>query len=143
MNDIIKTVGVLVFHDNKVLLVCHGEKAGHLSDTYGIPAGRLEKGELLIEAARRELFEETGLETVGENLIKLPTEYSASIERKDGTKKNYSQNNFLCINWNGNLKDSDETTPEWVDIEELDKLKLLPNVKKMILDGLSLKRNSM
>ena len=41
MENIIKSAGILVFLDNTVLLVHHGEKAEHLSDTYGIPAGRL------------------------------------------------------------------------------------------------------
>ena len=142
MENIIKTAGVLVFLENKVLLVRHGEKAGHLNDTYGVPAGRLESGESTIDAAVRELFEETGLITAIENLIKLPIEYTAAIERKDGSIKNYNQDTFLCTNWSGELKANDETIPEWLNVAEIEKLKLLPNVKKMVLDALKLKQNS-
>ncbi len=130
MKNTIKTAGVLVFSDNKVLLVCHGEKAEHLNDTYGIPAGRLEPDESSLEAAIRELFEETGLKIITNNLIKVPKKYVAVIERKDGSLKNYNQDNFLCSNWNGKLKANSETMPEWINIDELEKLKLLPNVKK-------------
>ena len=142
MGNIIKTAGVLVFLDNNVLLVRHGKKAGHLNDTYGVPAGRLEQAESTIEAAVRELFEETGLKTKTEYLIKVPVEYTASIERKDGSIKNYNQDTFLCNNWSGELKANDETTPEWIAPERLDELKLLPNVKKMVFDALKLKQNS-
>jgi len=142
MENVIKTAGVLVFLGNNVLLVRHGEKAGHMNDTYGVPAGRLNLSESSIEAAVRELLEETGLRTTVENLIKVPENYTAVIERKDGSIKNYNQDTFLCTNWNGELKANDETTPEWINITDLEKLKLLPNVKKMALDALKLKQNS-
>ncbi|MFA4931192.1 MAG: NUDIX domain-containing protein [Patescibacteria group bacterium] len=143
MKNIIKLAGVLVFLDNQVLLVRHGEKAGHLNNTYGVPAGRIETGESTIDAAARELFEETSLKTVVENLIKVPTEYSAAIKRKDGSIKNYHLETFLCTSWNGELKANEETVPEWINIDEIEKLKLLPNVKKMVSDALKLKKNSL
>jgi len=138
MDNVIKTAGVLVFLDNKVLLVRHGKKAEHLNDVYGLPAGRIEEGETTVVAAGRELFEETGLKVTVENLIKVPEFYTASIERKGGIK-NFSQENFLCKKWEGELKANDETIPEWIVIDELKNLELLPNVKKMIFDGLKLK----
>jgi len=81
------------------------------------------------------------LELVTENLVKLPVEYTAAIERKDGSVKNYNQDNFLCTNWSGELKANDETIPEWINVDEIEKLKLLPNVKKMIFDALRLRQN--
>ncbi|MFH1001378.1 MAG: NUDIX hydrolase [Bacteroidota bacterium] len=138
MENIIKTAGVLICLNNKVLLVRHGEKAGHLNDTYGIPAGRIELGEKSIDAAVRELFEETGLITSIEYLEKVPETYTAAIARKDGVKT-FSQENFLCKHWDGELKANNETIPEWITITEIDKLKLLPNVKKMVSDALPLK----
>jgi len=141
MENIIKTAGILVFANDNVLLVRHGESAGHLNDTYDIPAGRLEPDESSTEAAIRELFEETGLQTTVNNLIKVPEKYTATIERKDGSIKNYNLDTFVCIDWSGELKANNETTPEWINIADLEKIKLLPNVKKMILDALKLKQN--
>ena len=67
---VIPTVGVVVLQNNEVLLVRHGGKAGHIKDTLGIPAGRIEVGENETprEAAKRELEEETGYHVTIESL---------------------------------------------------------------------------
>lgn len=53
-------VAVLVFvvRDGKVLL---GKRKGHGEGTWCLPGGHLETGESMIEAANRELTEETGM----------------------------------------------------------------------------------
>jgi 8-oxo-dGTP pyrophosphatase MutT (NUDIX family) len=86
MPDIIETFGVLIFQNNKVLLVKHRKKAQHLNDTYGLPAGRPKNNETEIQTAIREPEEETGLITKEEYLMPLPNVYSALIERKDGAR---------------------------------------------------------
>ena len=53
-------VGVLVWRERQLLLgkrVVRGE-----SDCWQFPGGRLEDGESVVECARREVFEETGVE---------------------------------------------------------------------------------
>ena len=67
MDGMIKTVGILIIKDNKVLLVRHEEAASHVTGIYGLPAGRLEKEETEIQGAIRELKEETGLITSEED----------------------------------------------------------------------------
>lgn len=52
--------GVAVFRDGK-LLVMRRAADDFLGGHYGMPGGGVDDGETLIEAARRELFEETGL----------------------------------------------------------------------------------
>ena len=141
MKDIIKTAGVLVFRDQDVLLIRHGEKAGSLNNTYGLPAGRLETGESSIKAAVRELLEETGLKTTEEHLTRVPGKYTATIERKKGVKT-FCYKTFLCNKYDGELKATEETVPEWTNLNELDKLKLLPNVKIIIFNALKLKQNN-
>lgn len=124
---IIKTVGVLIVKDDKVLLVEHNESAGHLNGKYGLPAGRIELGEELKETAQRELKEETNLDVSLDNLILLKKTWKAKIKRKDGNKE-FSLKVFYSNNFSGDLKSNEETSPKWININEIEKLDLLPNV---------------
>ena len=138
MDSPIQTIGILVFSldRSKVLLVKHEEKAEHITNTYGLPAGRIELKESKIECAIRELKEETGLLTTAEALMKLPFEYEANIRRKDGITKLFKMSVFYCKSYQGEINGQLETIPEWVDIKKLDKLNLLQNVEKCVLDGI-------
>jgi len=135
MENVIPTVGVLIINQDKVLLVKHTPGADHLTDTFGIPAGRLEGNEIEIEGAIRELKEETGLVTNKKSLVPLPAIYQAAIKRKNGTK-NFSLKVFVCNKYDGEIKKSKESVPEWVLLTEVRKLNLLPSVRKIIRDGL-------
>jgi len=63
-------VGALVLDEKKrVVLVKHGYRS-YWYGTWILPGGMLEPGETLVECARREVREETGLEVeVGDHLI--------------------------------------------------------------------------
>lgn len=128
---LIKTVGVLLVKDNNVLLVKHNESAGHLNGKYGLPAGRLERGEGKKEAAQRELKEETNLDVSLDDLILLNKKWTAKIERKEGNKE-FSLRVFYSNNFSGDLKSNEETSPEWINIDKTEKLDLLPNVFNII-----------
>lgn len=131
------SVGILVFQGTKVLLVRHGEAAGHITGVYGIPSGRVEEGETLSVCAVRELFEETGLRSTEDSLSEYPSNiYIADIERKGGEKIHFVWRVFICNNWDGILLGSDETSPDWFEIEKISTLKLLPNVQKAVHDGM-------
>src|SRR4030042_3276669 len=136
MEKIIFGAGILLIKNKEeVLLVRHGKSAGHITGTYGLPAGRLQENESEIKAAIRELKEETGLITSQEYLIELPKLYVAKIKRKDGAKT-FSLKVYLCNFYSGELKATDETQQLWVKIKELDKYNLLPNIKKIVMNGL-------
>ena len=129
--NIIETIGVLITKNNKVLLVKHGKSAEHLINKYGLPAGRIILGESEKETAKRELKEETGLDVDLDDLVLLSKEWSAKIERKDGIKE-FSLKVFCADEFSGNLISSNETTPEWISIEDLGNIDLLPNVLDII-----------
>ncbi len=57
----VEAAGSFIEYDNKILLLKRApEKKG--GGTWGLPAGKVEPGESVLEAAKRELFEETGIE---------------------------------------------------------------------------------
>lgn len=132
------TVAALAFDKSRVLLVKHGEAAHHLTGVYGLPGGRLDEGESLEDGAAREFQEETGLIPEKSSMIKIPKVYEAEIPRKSGEVLYTSWNVFLVKQYEGKLKETDETIPEWIEIDNVGKLNLLPNTEEAIQEGLKL-----
>lgn len=91
--------GVIVVDDDAVLLVQRREPP--YVGTWSIPAGFLERDEQAVDAARRELHEETALTATvdGSNLVGVP-----SLEHPDGT--------FVAVVVYAISYDSVEGTPE-------------------------------
>jgi 8-oxo-dGTP diphosphatase len=142
MSKIVQTVAVLVFKENKVLLVKHTEKASHLTGIYGLPGGRIDKAETEKEAALRELIEETGLSAKKDCMIDYQDNiYLATLKRKHNQIMNCSWHVFICRKFSGEIKSSDETIPEWVDIMKLDNYNLLANTKQAVEDGIKFLNN--
>lgn len=133
MSRIVPSTGVVALKGGKVLLVRHGDGATHLTGVYGLPAGKIKPGEQAIEAAKRELTEETGLITSLENLKTYTNNhYSADIETKSGEVVTYPFEVFYCLAYEGEIRKTDETEPIWMEVENLKDLDLLPNVERAI-----------
>ncbi len=66
MSGPIATVGALVINQSGDCLLIKTHK---WRDRYGIPGGKIQAGETMLEALRRELLEETGLAIRDERLI--------------------------------------------------------------------------
>lgn len=129
-NNGTKTVTTVIFNNNKVLLVKNIGNSNHPDGIYGLPAGRVESGETWKQAAKRECSEESGI--IPLKLIKLPTFYVANLKRKSGKIEKFCCWSFYCPKFEGQVKSSDETLPEWVELSEVKKLPLIANVDKMI-----------
>ncbi len=96
-----------------------------------------------IHAAARELEEETGLVFTNADLVEFPDNFYTSqlLNRKDQSEREkiYSWRVFLCTSYSGELHNSSETTPQWVNINKLQDFYLLPNVKNAADAGLKFK----
>lgn len=139
MSDRIHTVGIVAFNNDKVLLVKHGKAARHITGVYGLPGGRIDGNETLLEAATREFLEETGLVPQKGTMMQISTIFEADIPRKSGETLSTYWNVFVVKNFSGVLLETEETTPEWVEINMVKKIeKLLPNTEEAIQEGLKL-----
>lgn len=116
-------VGIVLYHEDSVLLVKHTEKSRLPLNSYGFPAGRVDDGETLVDAAIRELKEETGLITSFKYLRKLKPKESRIV--MSGGYEYFSFHPFLCTNYSGILKNSDKTIPEFVTLNNLDDILLV------------------
>lgn len=126
-----RTVGVVVLNDRKVLLVRHGEKSRQPNGIYGFPAGRVESEETDLQAAVRELREESGLIAKDADLIQLPTVYESTLELKNGPE-DFLYTVFYCPSYTGEIVTNEEQVPEWIDLDRLSEYWLLPNIAQAI-----------
>jgi len=94
---------VFLTKGNKILAVSRGKD---LLD-FNIPGGHVEPGEDLATAAKRELYEETGIEA-----LKVVPVYSAVCGGKMVTT-------FRAVNYKGKIKSSPEGTAAWLNPEDL------------------------
>jgi ADP-ribose pyrophosphatase YjhB (NUDIX family) len=145
---IVPSVGILILQKDQVLLVRHESGSGYADHVYGLPSGRLKQEEKEITAAIRELREETGLETSEHSLIEFPNNYFiAKLPNRKNPKEReieYGWRVFLCKNFSGKLTPSKETTPEWVNLNELPNKYLIVNVKNAIEAGIKfIQQNSL
>lgn len=125
----VSTASSVAFRNNEVLLVEHGEAAHHLTGVWGLPGGTPEPGESLLDTAVREFTEETGLVPEKESMEQIPTIFEADLPRKGGEILRTSWNVFVIRKYSGELKGTDETSPEWVEIDKMSELNLLPNTE--------------
>lgn len=81
-----KNVGIIVYKNGKVLLCARADKE---HDCWQFPQGGIEHNEAVIDAAKRELFEETGIKNI--KLIKeMP--FSVIYDFPDNYKNPYNAN---------------------------------------------------
>ena len=140
MEEVIATAGVVVLDRGRVLLIEHGDGAGHINGSWGIPAGAIDVGETARAAAVRELAEETGLRVDAPGLIEVPTVYEARIRRKDGWGR-FSLRAFATDRYEGEATPSDEGAPTWIRVEAVAGLRpLLPNTAEVVLAAVLLLR---
>jgi len=118
-------IGVIVTHNGKILL---GERLrGHGAGTFEIPGGHLEFGETFEEAAKREVFEETNIDTIG--VIGI-----VSLGNDIAFDKHYVSIGVLAEYVGGDIKDAEPKNSrnwKWYDINNLP-APIFPHSKRVI-----------
>ncbi len=122
-------VGVVVWHNDRVLLIKRGKppRAGQWS----LPGGAQHLGETLAEAARREVREETGIDIVlGDIIATLDL-----IDRDDDgeVRYHYTLVDFTAEASSADLKPGDDAMDaQWFELQNLDSLKLWSETIRII-----------
>lgn len=115
-NKVIKVgIGILVFKDGKVLL--SKRKGSHGAGEYASPGGHLEFGESIVECARRECREETGIEIKNIRFLRL-------FNLKQYAGKHYIDIGLVADWKSGGLKVLEPEKAEgwnWYDLDKLPK----------------------
>ncbi len=104
--------------DNAYLMLHRIKKENDLNhDKYIGVGGKFEEGESPEECAKREIFEETGLET--ENLF-----YRGIVTFVSDVWENEYMHLFTCTKFKGEIKKCDEGVLEWIKKEKMYSLPL-------------------
>jgi len=121
-------VGALIIKDNKVLLVKRANEPN--KGKWSIPGGVVKLGESLIDALKREIIEETGLEI---NVLDVACVSEEIVKDYESIKFHYVIIDFFAEVVGGELKvGSDAEEARWVSFDELDDLEIVEFVKKLI-----------
>jgi 8-oxo-dGTP diphosphatase len=139
----IRCTGLIVVN-NSVLLVKYDDNGIH----YNLPGGGLEPGETIVEGVAREVIEETSAEV---EVGKLALVYEFAPHKQSG---DYGINEshglhliFECKLINNSIPqlpeqpDKYQTAVEWVPIEVIEDILLIPNINKQIKDYVKNTRN--
>lgn len=121
-------IGVCIILKNNSYVVLGKRRNSYQSGTYGLPGGRLAGKESLFAAAKRELFEETGLNAHS-------VEYLGVIrEWQEDKQWNFIHFIFICKEFAGSVEVKEPEKCEGWDWYSLDNLPLplLPGHKAAI-----------
>lgn len=110
--------GTFIVDNGKVLLIRFNDKKGSWSGKWTVPGGKVEFGERIVDAVKREAKEETGLDV---EVLKLIDVDEAIV----GSERHYIFLNYLCKVIDGQMKaSSDASGIGWFTKDELDKIEL-------------------
>lgn len=118
-----KNVGIVVYNAHKRVLWC---ERNDLPEQWQFPQGGIDEGESILEAAGRELKEETSVTSVEPvAFIETPLLYDFPAEIAKKFKKRGQAMNWVLFRFHGTDDEINLKTPEpefknwkWVDIDE-------------------------
>nr|QJR98164.1 RNA pyrophosphohydrolase [uncultured Alphaproteobacteria bacterium] len=118
-----KNVGIVIYNAHKKVLWCERKD---LSGQWQFPQGGIDEGESVLEAAKRELREETSVTSVEPvAVIEKPLVYDFPAKIAEKFKKRGQAMNWVLFKFYGENSEINLKTPEpefinwkWVDIDE-------------------------
>ena len=120
------TVHLLFFREGQVLLL-RRFNTGYADGQYSVPAGHLDGDETVVAAARREAWEEIGLQIQSEDIL-----FSSVMHRMDGDER---VDFFVEVRmWEGEPANTEPDKCDdlrWADLDRLPE-NVVPYVKKAI-----------
>jgi 8-oxo-dGTP diphosphatase len=127
-------VGAVIVHDGKALIVkrAHDPRKGEWS----LPGGRVELGESLVEATKREMREETGLAVEVGDIVEVFDRIHREGER---VRYHFVIVDFLCTVAGGALCAGDDAEDvAWVDGAEAERFGVNEHALRVLRRGLAL-----
>lgn len=122
-------IGVVVWRGNKVLLVKRGNAPRE--GEWGLPGGMQKAGETIMEAALREVREETGLEAVPLGVITAID--GLSRDAKGKAEYHYTIIEVAAESREGVARAQDDATDTcWATIDETERLCAWPEVARVV-----------
>ncbi len=129
----IPAVGIVCLKDESVLLIQRGRSP--LKGHWSLPGGHIEFGEHALEAAKRELFEET--EIVGQAFTFLDVVDSVFPQRGDQPPIHYIILEYGCLWQRGEaIAGDDAKRAQFVAVSELDNYALTHQTLRIIEAGI-------
>ena len=106
-----------VLKRNEKVLIASRPKMKTFSGFFEFPGGKVEKGEYLMEALGREIFEELG--------VNLDFNEIYYLNNHKMLNHNISLHFFLCLRWFGKIKSKEKQMLKWIFPRELNNYNLL------------------
>ncbi len=119
----------VVWHEERLLLV--KRKKDPNANTWGFPGGHVELGETALQAAARELAEETGV--IGTPLRYLTNVDAITLGRDGAVQFHYLLAAVLCQYESGTPQAADDASDAgWFTLQETQTLHQSPNLQNII-----------
>lgn len=125
----VMSVGAVIIEKGKVLLIRRAAPPG--KGLWAVPGGTVKLGEKLVDAVKREVKEETGLEIEVGKLIDLVEVLTK--DEKGRIEYHYVIADYEAKVIGGKLKaSSDALEVKWFNLNEIDKIEATKSTKKIL-----------
>jgi len=128
-------VGGVIVQDGRAVIVRRGQEPR--KGEWSLPGGLVELGESLIDATRREMKEETGLDVEVGALVEMFDRIHHDAEGR--IRYHFVIIDYLCLPVGGTLvAGSDVDDARWVSLEEVDQYAINPHAAAVLQRGLTI-----